>query len=301
MLLTFWEWLGQGYEFGFVQRLLREMRGDEGYQAFIEETNRELRTWIGTILRMGKFSDPRAEAEARAIVADANYFNYAQELLAAASGGRARLRGQDVLDGAQDVNIQVWLNLLNPKLYEPEGVTWESRNPLSAQRNGIRGTIRSWARNKAGHFAARLHKLRSGVTTRQISQIQDPDSPFELPARASMSDLEWDDLKQAILSDLEAQVRKEIEAQGPYWRSRARNLRWAVEIVKRQMAIPWEWRSMPEVAAEVPGLQAGLRGGLADQLKRRIDLARRRALGEATLGFLQPAWLFHRRSGKSLW
>jgi hypothetical protein len=34
MMLTFWEWLGQGYEFGFVQelhRLLREMRGDEGW------------------------------------------------------------------------------------------------------------------------------------------------------------------------------------------------------------------------------------------------------------------------------
>jgi hypothetical protein len=99
MMMTFWEWLGQGYEFGFVERLLREMRGDQGYQAFIEETDREFRTWIGTILRMGKFTDPRDEAEARAIVADANYFNYAQELLAAASGGRARLRGQDVLVG----------------------------------------------------------------------------------------------------------------------------------------------------------------------------------------------------------
>src|SRR2546428_830630 len=41
MMLTFWEWLGQGYEFGFVQelqRLIREMRGDEGYQAFIDQT-----------------------------------------------------------------------------------------------------------------------------------------------------------------------------------------------------------------------------------------------------------------------
>jgi hypothetical protein len=104
-----------------------------------------------------------------------------------------------------------------------------------------------------------------------------------------MSDMEWGDLKQAILNDLERQLRREIDAQGPHWQSRVRNLRLAVDVVKRQMAIPWEWRSMPEVAREVPGLEAGLRGGLADQLKRRIDQARRKALGEAKLGFLQPA------------
>jgi hypothetical protein len=56
---------------------------------------------------------------------------------------------------------------------------------------------------------------------------------------------------------------------------------------------------MPEVAADVPRLQAGLRGGLADLLKRRIDQARRKALGEATLRFLRPARFCPRRSGKS--
>src|SRR5262249_15252914 len=187
------------------------------------------------------------------------------------------------LDGAQDVNMQLWMNLLNPKLYEPEGVTWETRNPFSAARGGIRGTIRSWARNKAGHFAARLNKLRSGVTTRQISQVQDPDIAFDPPAQPQESELEWDDLKQAIINDLKTQLRKEIEAQGPHWQSRVRNLRWVVEIVQRQMAIPWEWRSLPEIADEIPGLEAGLRGGLADQLKRRIDKAKRKALGEARL------------------
>jgi hypothetical protein len=287
MMMTFWEWLSQGYECGFVQRLFRE--GDAGYQAFIDQTNGTFREMIAALLRMGKFTDRCNEAEARAIVEDPTYFDYAQELVAAARGGRARLRGQDVLDGAQQVNGQLWMNLLNPKLYEPEGVTWESRNPFSAERNGIRGTIRSWARNAAGHFAARLTKRRAAVATHQISQIQDPDQPFEPPAQPSMSDLEWGDLKQAIVNDLEAQLRKEIEAQGPHWRSRVRNLRLAAAIVKRQMAIPWEWRSMPEAAREVPGLEAGLRGGLADQLKRRIDQARRRALGEARLGFLQPA------------
>jgi hypothetical protein len=244
---------------------------------------------IASILRMNKFTDARTEAEAKAIVADPNYFNYAQELLAAASGGRARLRGQDVLDGAQDANVQLWMNLLNPRLYEPQGTTWESRNPFSAERGGVRGTVRAWARNAAGHFAARLTKRRARVATRQISQIHEPDYPFDLPARSEESEMEWSDIRKAILNDLETQLRREVEAQGPHWQSRARNLRLAVEIVKRQMAIPWEWRSMPEVAREVPGLEAGLRGGLADQLKRRIDQARRKALGEATLGVLRPA------------
>jgi hypothetical protein len=285
MLMTFWEWLGQGYE--ELALLFRE--GDEGFKAFLDQTNRGFRTWIGAILRSGKFTDRRNEAEARVLVDDPSYFNYAQELLAAARGGWARLRGQDVLDAAQDANVQLWMNLLNPKLYEPEGTTWESRNPYSAERGGVRGTIRSWARNAAGHFASRLTKRRARVATHQISQIQQPDQPFEPPARPQMSNLEWLDLQRAIINDLEAQLRMEVEAQGPHWKSRARNLRLAVEIVKRQMAIPWTWRSMPEIAAEIPGLQSGLRGGLADQLRRRIDLARRKALGEATLGFLQPA------------
>jgi hypothetical protein len=96
-----------------------------------------------------------------------------------------------------------------------------------------------------------------------------------------MSDLEWDDLKQAIINDLKTQLRKEIEAQGPHWKTRARNLLWAVEIVRHQMSLPWEWRSLPDAARDVPGLEGRLRGGLADLLKRRIDAARRRALGEA--------------------
>ena len=83
-------------------------------------------------------------------------------------------------------------------------------------------------------------------------------------------------------------MRKEIEAQGPHWQSRVRNLGWAIQIVRHQMALPWQWRSMPEIADEIPGVEARLRGGLADQLKRRIDKAKRKALGEATLGFLQP-------------
>lgn len=48
MMVAFWEWLGQGYEFGFAQELLRLIReGDEGYRSFIEETNRELPAIVG--------------------------------------------------------------------------------------------------------------------------------------------------------------------------------------------------------------------------------------------------------------
>jgi hypothetical protein len=291
MMMSFWEWLEQGFQSGFVRELQRLfLEGDAGYQAFIDQTNAMFRKLIGAILNMGKFSDPRNEAEAKAIIAEPNSFNYAQELIAAASGGRARLRGQDVLHAAEEANVQLWMNLLNPRLYEPENVTWETRNPFSATRGGVRATIRSWARNVAGHFAASIQKRRSRVTTRQFSQLSDPDITFDPPARPQESELEWEDLKNAIINDLETQLHKEIEAQGPHWRSRARNLRLAVEVVRRQMAIPWEWRGMPEIAADIPGLQAGLRGGLADQLKRRIDQAKRKALGEARLSVLQPAW-----------
>jgi hypothetical protein len=67
-VIRFWEWLGQGCKFGFVHRLLRE--GDEGHQTFLAETNRAFRTWIGTILRMGRFTDPRNEAKALGEAAD---------------------------------------------------------------------------------------------------------------------------------------------------------------------------------------------------------------------------------------
>jgi hypothetical protein len=265
-MLTFWQWL-------FIE-------GDQGFQAFIDQTNRQFRTWIGTLLQKGKFTDERNRHEAEAIVSVPSFFDYAQELITAARGGRAGLRGQDVLDGAQEANARLWLNLLNPTLYDAAGVTWETRNPFSAGRHGIRGTIRAWAKNVAGHFAARLQKRRTGVATRQFSQMS-PDRPFDAPARGDESDVEWADLRGAIIADLERQLRREIESQGPHWQSRARQIQLAMEIVRRQMAIPWTWRSMPEIANEIPGLEGGLRGGLADALKKRIDAAKRKALGEA--------------------
>jgi hypothetical protein len=285
-MITFWQWLDE------CQRLVHEERGassgDQGYQAFIDQTNAEFRRMISVILRKGKFTDHRNEAEAKAIVADSSYFNYAQELLSAASGGRSRLKGQDVMDGAQEASGELWIHLFNPKLYEPKGATWESKNPLSAARGGIRGTIRSWARHKAGHFAARLHKRRTGVVTRQVSQIHKPGKLLDSPDRHTMSDFEWDDLRRAIIKDLKDQLQREIATHGPHWESRARNLRFAVEVVQAQMRFPWQWLSMPEAIQEVPGLKAKLtngqgvlqRGGLVNTLKVIIDKARSKALGE---------------------
>ena len=132
-------------------------------------------------------------------------------------------------------------------------------------------------------FALVAFSRRTAVTTSQFGQVHDPDRSFDPPSRPEMSEFEWDDLKQAIISDLESQLHKELESQGAHWKSRARNLLLAVEIVKRQMVVPWEWRSMPDVAAEIPELNGKLRGGLADQLKTIIDQARRKALGECRL------------------
>jgi hypothetical protein len=257
----------------------RLCEGDEGYRAFLTQTNAEFRRWIEAILKMERFSHPRNQAEAQAIVSDPNYFNYARELVAAAGGGRARLGGHDVLDAAQEVNGELWMKLLNPNLYAPQGVTWETKNSSSAERNGIRGTIRAWARNAAGTFAARLGKRRASAATYQASQIGKTDQPLDPPARPELSEVEWNDIKVGVVNELETQLRKEIESKGPHWQSRVRNLQWAIEIVKRQMVTPWQWRSMPEIAPEVPGLQDKLRGGLADQLKRQIDQARMKVLG----------------------
>jgi hypothetical protein len=32
------------------------------------------------------------------------------------------------------------------------------------------------------------------------------------------------------------------------------SLRWVIEIAEKQMEVPYQWRSMPEVMAEIPGL-----------------------------------------------
>jgi hypothetical protein len=52
-MMTFWEWLGQD-----LQRLLREMRGDEGYQAFVDSQNRSFKVFLKQLIQARKFTDP---------------------------------------------------------------------------------------------------------------------------------------------------------------------------------------------------------------------------------------------------
>ena len=55
-------------------------------------------------------------------------------------------------------------------------------------------------------------------------------------------------------------------------------LRTVIALVEKQMAIPYEWRSMPEVMAEIPELRGVARGGLQQTLKNLIDDARSRVV-----------------------
>jgi hypothetical protein len=46
--------------------------------------------------------------------------------------------------------------------------------------------------------------------------MPDPENPLDLTARPAMSELEWDDLKQAIINDLDREFHKEIASQGAH-------------------------------------------------------------------------------------
>jgi hypothetical protein len=65
---------------------------------------------------------------------------------------------------------------------------------------------------------------------------------------------------------------------GKHWQARIRNHLWAIAIAEKQMAFPYQWRSLPEVMAEIPELQGVARGGLQQTLKNLIDHARMRVV-----------------------
>src|SRR5262245_54538686 len=75
--------------------------------------------------------------------------------------------------------------------------------------------------------------------------------------------------KIPVIKDLHNEL--ESKRRGKHWETRVRNLRWAIAIVDKQMAVPYQWRSMPEVMAEIPGLQGVPRGGLQQVLTNLID------------------------------
>ena len=257
--------------------------GDQGLQAFIDSQNLSFKVFLKELLDAKKISDPRLVQEAEMLIADrANQvFNYGQELVKIASAGRGRLMGADALQGATEAAGRMWELLWRPEAYAGKQ-TWETRFPLSAQRGGIRGTVRAIANNLIGHFSQRLRKGRAGVSTWQHSQIGDTENPFDVPGRASNQEGEWEEWRAAILKELAKDLRDELarNQSGKHGQGRIRNLRWAIAIAKKQMERPYEWRSMPEVLGEIPELRGVSRGGLQQALKSLIDDARNRVVAK---------------------
>jgi hypothetical protein len=292
---TFWEWLVA------ATPNLCFTEGDEGLQAFIDSQNRSFKDFLRTLLAAKKITDPGLVREAEALIADQSksLFNYGQELLKIASGGRWRLAGGDTLHAATEAAGRMWEQLWRPDAY-PGTQTWETRFPLSAQRGGIRGTVRAFANHLIGHFAQRLRKSRAGVATVQRSQI---DAPIDPAARATTPAGEWDEWKTAILRELRNDLRSEEEKgqDGKRWQARLRNLRWAIAIAEKQLAVPYQWRSMPEVMAEIPELRGIRRGGLQQTLKALLDDARNRVVRRLGTEKEQAvAYGLQRRSHRSL-
>lgn len=77
-----------------------------------------------------------------------------------------------------------------------------------------------------------------------------------------------------------------------------RNLRLAIAIADKQMAIPYQWRSMPEVMEEIHELRGVPRGGLQQTLKGLIDDARNRMVAKMGSEREQAVarWLQRRRA-----
>jgi hypothetical protein len=256
-------------------------------------------TWK-PLLWFRKITHPRLVQEAEALIADQpnSLFDYGEELLKIASGGRGRLAGGDTLHAATEAAGRMWEKLWRPDAY-PGTQTWETRFPLSAQRGGIRGTVRSFADHLIGHFAQRLRKSRASVSTVQRSQI---DAPIDPAARATIPADEWEEWKAAIIGELVKDLHDEMASEGGKLRqSRVRNLRWAIALVDKQMEYPFQWRSMAEVMAEIPGLQGRPRGGLQQELKNLLDDARTRVVAKMGSDWEQAVahWLQARRGRNS--
>jgi hypothetical protein len=273
---TFWEWL-----VAVAPNLgLTFTEGDEGLQAFIVAQNQSFKDFLRKLLAAKKITDPRLVREAEALIADHSnsLFNYGQELVQIASAGRGRLAGGDTLQAATEAAGRIWEKLWQLESF-PKGQTWESRFPLSVQRSGIVGTVRAFANHLIGHFAQRLRKSRASVSTMQQSQI---DAPIDPAARAANQEGEWEEWRSAILRELINDLRS-VEARSPggkHGEARIRNLRWAIALAEEQMAIPYQWRSMPKVMEEIPELRGVGRGGLQQTLKALIDDARHRVVAK---------------------
>jgi hypothetical protein len=301
-VLRFWEWvIAVGSVPFFEARGLGGSWSDVGLQAFIDSQNWSFKDFLTKLLAAKKITDPRLVEEAKALIADQDnhLFNYGEELLRIASTGRGRLAGADALQGATEAAGRMWEKLWRPESYVGTQ-TWESRFPRSVHRGGIRGTLRAFANNLMSHFAQRLRKSRAAVSTLQQSQLEEPMEP---EGRASYPEGEWDEWRMAILRELVQDLRNEEASNqgGKHWQARIRNLRWAIAIAEKQMAIPYQWRSMPEVMEEIPELRSVARGGLQQALKNLIDDARNRVVAKMGTEKEQAVahWL-QKRSHRSL-
>ena len=225
---SFWEWI----VVVAPNLWLPLFEGDVGRSAFVASQNRSFKDFLKELLLAQKITDPRLVDEAKALIADQDnhLFNYGEQLLKIASSGRGRMTGGDILQAATEAAGRLWERLWSLSSY-PGGQTWESRFPQSAQRGGIRGTVKSVANYLIGHFAQRLRKSRSGVATVQQSQIEaplDPESRQEYPSE------EWQEWKSSILRELLQDLRTEEERGqgGKHAEARIRNLRWALAIAE---------------------------------------------------------------------
>ncbi len=252
--------------------------GDEGLQAFIDSQNSSFKVFLKKLLDARKITDPKLTQEAETLIEDRDnlFFNYGRELVRIASGGRGRLKGGDALQGATEAAGRMWELLWTPASYSGTA-TWETRFPKSVQRGGIRGTVRAVANNLIGHFAHRMRKTKGSVSTAQQSQI---DAPFDTAGRPSDQPGEWEEWRTGILQELTKDLQNELarDQGGKHWESRVRNLRWAVAIAAKQMEMPYQWRSMPEVMGEIPELRDVGRGGLQQVLTSLIADARNRVV-----------------------
>jgi hypothetical protein len=260
---------------------------DEGEQEFIDSTNQMMRSMIGQLLKMNKFADPRNAAEAKAIVDDhtGTYFPYAQALMKAARGGAAEMTGADILQAAEEANGQIWMDTLNPKLFEQPDVTWETLNPGSAEQKGIRGTLRKRAYNATANYARAMQKRRAGRRTVQMSQLEKPEKKGLDPAASgdeSWENMEWDDLRRAVLANIQDEL-DELRMRGgsgTNYQKEVARYQWALEIVRRQMAIPMTWIPTAEILAQIPELADIPTGEGRRQFIKIIERAKRKALGE---------------------
>jgi hypothetical protein len=288
---TFWQWL-------LGHPLLPFTEGDEGRQAFVESQNRSFQAFLRQLLAARKITDPRLVQEAEALLADPSLFQYGEELLKLAARGRGRLAGGDTLQAATEVAGRLWETLWRPQAY-PGAQTWETRFPHSVRRGGITGTVRAYANHLLGHFAQRLRKSRARFPTVQWSQI---DAPIDPVAPAADPAGEWGEWRAAILAELLHDLRR-AEASNPggkHGQARLRNHRWAIAVAAKQLAIPYQRRSMAEVMQEIPELRGTPRGGLQQTLQALIDDARMRVVAKMGSAKEQGVaqWLQSRRQAR---